>query len=199
MLPTPSFGMEDYKALAGCIENMDSLESMDGNSNSKQQQQQSQYYMSSDKVEAASRAAAAVLAGGDKDTATTTKSREFQRQHTEVHSNLSPSNSTEQSTSASGAGGAHQQQQQQQAMEQQAEQLIESTTTAVRSGGILDRNGSNESVVVSSPSVSREDMERDCGEDGENASGSLSHSNSPASFLLDVSALCSIFFCEHML
>ena len=173
--------MEDYKVLAGCIENMDSLEeegmeSSDGtaeSNNNIKTTTRSQYYMSSDKVEAASRAAAAVLAGGsggsvetnsssNKQDATTPQ-REFQRQHTEVHSNLSTTNSTESTA--------------QQEQQHEAEQLLESTAR-----GILDRNGSNESVVVSSPSVSRE-------EERENASrSSLSHSNSPASFLLDVSS-----------
>jgi len=63
--PNPSFGEEDYGILAGCIENMGSmgsLESVDLVNGIVDNNKESNYnYMSAEKVEAASRAAAAVL------------------------------------------------------------------------------------------------------------------------------------------
>ena len=189
-LPAPSFGEEDYKVLTSCIENMGSLDSVSDllnspdNRHSKDRKSRgdagedrdrdregrrgSSHKYSSDKVEAASRAAAAVLSG-DKPKSSTHK--DFHRQSTELHSNTTTHHNTTSNTTHN------------------------TTTVQLPPTLNLENHGSAESIVVSSPSLGS-NKGSGTGNYKDDNSSSLSCSNSPASFMLDVSiSLCVLFVC----
>lgn len=180
--PAPSLGEEDYKVLTSCIENMGSLDSVSdllnspdnrpseksrknndksGGEDTGEGRRGSQYSMSSDKVEAASRAAAAVLSSGDKPT--NTHPKDFHRQSTELHSNTTNTHNTTNTTHNNN----------------------NTTTVQLPPTLNLENHGSAESIVVSSPSLGSQKGTNY--KEDDNSSNSLSCSNSPASFMLDVS------------
>ena len=126
------------------------------------QSRRNSYYMSSEKVEAASRAAAAVLSGhqqgGDNRLASASRS--------------SSTFATIRSSSAFAASAA---------------ELLETTAQSIMATSgdtIMASGGSNESIVISSPS----------GHSRENCSN-ISRPYSPESFLLDVSLFRVDFLC----
>jgi len=189
-LPAPSFGEEDYKVLTSCIENMGSLDSVSdlltspdnrlskerksrgdvGEGRDREARRGSHQY-SSDKVEAASRAAAAVLSGDKKPTSSTHK--DFHRQSTELHSNTTTHHTTTRSNNTT----------------------HNTTTVQLPPTLNLENHGSAESIVVSSPSLGSN--KGTGGHYKDDNSSSLSCSNSPASFMLDVSTL-SLCYLYHV-
>ena len=171
-VPAPSFGEEDYKVLTSCIENMGSLDSVSDLLNSPDRpsdkrknkdkiggERRDNHHYSSDKVEAASRAAAAVLSGDNNKKPTT---KDFHRQSTELHSNTTTHNTTNNNTTHN------------------------TTTVQLPPTLNLENHGSAESIVVSSPSLGSH-KGTSGGNYKDDNSSSLSCSNSPASFMLDVS------------
>jgi len=163
--PAPS----DYKVLTSCIENLGSLDSVSDLLNSpdrpskesrkknKDKNERGSHQYSSDKVEAASRAAAAVLSGDNNKKPT---SKDFHRQSTELHSNTTSTHHTTHNANT--------------------------TTVQLPPTLNLENHGSAESIVVSSPSLGSH-KEGGRGNYKDDNSSSLSCSNSPASFMLDVS------------
>jgi len=179
--PAPSFGEEDYKVLTSCIENMGSLDSVSDLLNSPDRPKERKnkdkngegrrgsHQYSSDKVEAASRAAAAVLSG-DKPTTTASHPKDFHRQSTELHSNTT----TRQNANSNSTHNT--------------------TTVQLPPTLNLENHGSAESIVVSSPSLGSHKGGTG-GHYKDDNSSSLSCSNSPASFMLDVSCLLCLCAC----
>jgi len=179
-LLAPSFGEEDYKVLTSCIENMGSLDSVSDLLNSPdnrlskerksrgdvgegrdREARRGSHQYSSDKVEAASRAAAAVLSG---DKSKSSAHKDFHRQSTELHSNTTTHHNTMHSNNTT----------------------HNTTTVQLPPTLNLENHGSAESIVVSSPSLGS-NKGGTGGNYKDDNSSSLSCSNSPASFMLDVS------------